>query len=185
MKAKINFLLFIAGFVLSPSHLALGQTENNDQIIIYQFLNASKNLSQKIQNNKELLGKYPKLTQIKTYLDQNQLTLKVHHEDLILNGQEVTCINTPHLKHVKIQSRFGQLPEGMRRALVLHEWLGLLEISDHHYRVSLEIISQLGSQNQITAHELGIAGQSAQYFYDHFPWQGPKTEVEDIFSSKY
>ena len=152
----MRFLL--AGFIALISVSAFSGVRdvgNGGDAIVLEFTTLARQVSKDIQINAQYLFPEFSAEDLETAIASTKV---MSVEKTILNGIEKDAINYPGLGLIKInRSRWGarSVSTEKLRALVLHEYLGIMNINDADFIISGRLIDYyLGSKKRINESEL-------------------------------
>jgi hypothetical protein len=130
MKTVAFFVLLL--LLVSISTFAGNELGNGGDLVAQEFVAAGRKLVEELRKKPD--PRIPNVEELAKAVE----TVKVSTaESLTLHGNEVDAINFPDEKHIDVsRSRWRDAPPGKRASLVLHEYLGVLNVPDKQYEIS-------------------------------------------------
>ncbi len=125
MKALILLLLSTPGF-------AGNELGNGGDLVAQEFIAAGRKLVQELRAKPD-----PRIPDVEKLAKMVETVKVSTAETLTLHGNEVDAINFPEERHIDVsRSRWRDYGAGKRASLVLHEYLGVLNVDDKQYEIS-------------------------------------------------
>lgn len=147
MKAKlflIGSLVFLSSGIIGCQKASSNASSGGDTVgnggstIEMDFKAAGLRALEQIELNEETF-KAVDSALLKAIVDRAEV--ETTKTELVLKGQRKDAINYPSLNKIVVnESRWMALSEHRKTAFALHEYLGLMNVDDSDYQVSLEIL---------------------------------------------
>lgn len=159
MKALFFILLLLLGTAISA--LAGNELGNGGDLVAQEFIAAGRKLVQRLRETPD--ARIPEVDQLAEAVEKVKVTSA---GSLTLHGAEVDAINYPEEREIDVsRPRWEAANPEKRASLVLHEYLGILQVNDLHYEISGSYASPFAVEEKQKKFEIGL-GTS-------FGWQGP------------
>ena len=118
--------------LFSASAYAGNELGNGGDLVAQEFVAAGRKMIQELRKNPD-----PRIKDVEGLAKAVETVKVTTTESLSLEGSEVDAINLPKEKQIKVsRSRWRDYGASKRASLVLHEYLGILEIKDDQYEIS-------------------------------------------------
>lgn len=136
MKFLTLFLLPLSAF--AGNELGNGRTIGGNELgnggdyVAQQFIAGGRELVARLRKFPD--SRIPNVDALEKAVERVKVTSA---GDLTLHGAEVDAINFPADDHIDVnRARWQEAPSEKRASLVLHEYLGILQVNDLHYEIS-------------------------------------------------
>lgn len=127
-------LLFALVLLLCTAISALAGNElgNGGDLVSQEFIAAGRKLVEELRAKPD--SRIPDLERLATAVEKVKVTSSGH---LTLHGAEVDAINYPEEQEIDVNRPRWEVSNPEKRAsLVLHEYLGVIQVPDLHYEIS-------------------------------------------------
>lgn len=162
-------LAFLLSILFHANAKAGNELGNGGDLVAQEFIAAGRQVLNELRRKPN--PRIADMERLATLIE----TAKVSSQDtLLLDGKSVDAINYPKEKRIEVNRERWLKAAGAKRAsLVLHEYLGLMEIQDDNYAISGSYASAFASpEEKPKNYEVGVfttygkMGSNAGYFYD-------------------
>jgi len=127
MKTTVLFFLLSAQAAHAGNELG-----NGGDLVAQEFIAAGRKLVQELKAKPD-----PRIPDVDKLAEAVETVKVSTAETLTLHGNEVDAINFPNERHIDVsRSRWRDYGSGKRASLVLHEYLGVLNVDDKQYEIS-------------------------------------------------
>lgn len=147
-----NFFYFLVFWLHTPLALAGNELGNGGDKFAQEFVATGRALTEDLRKTPD--SRIPDIDSFEKAVDATRVVTK---DELVLEGHEVDAKNFPEQKLIELnRARWREYDRDERKALVLHEYLGVCCSGDRNYEISS---SYSDGSNELFRARLGTEAQ--------------------------